>query len=88
MPTGRRVGLIILLAGSLVTAMSSTQKTMVAQGSPHYTTNTPYHSTISTLWPLLEEDLVIIMGCMPTLPAVSIDFSGLSNLTSQVSSLL
>ena len=62
---------------------------MVAQGSPHYTTNTPYHSTISTLWPLLEEDPVIIMGCMPTLPAVSMaDFSGLSNLTSQVSSLL
>ncbi|KAK7917920.1 hypothetical protein PG985_009794 [Apiospora marii] len=89
MPLGRKIGLIIMLAGSLVTAVISIQKTVIAQGGPHYTTDAQYHSSLGVLWSVLEENFVIIMGCVPTLHGMAkLDYPLLSSLGSTLSSLV
>ncbi|KAK6844450.1 hypothetical protein PG995_014560 [Apiospora arundinis] len=89
MPTRRKVGLIMMLAGSLVTAALSIQKTTIVQGGPHYSSDAQYHSSLGVLWSILEEDFVIIMGCVPTLHGMAkLDYPFLSNLSSSISSFV
>ncbi|KAI5920339.1 hypothetical protein F4810DRAFT_441963 [Camillea tinctor] len=72
MPTRRKVGLVLLLAGSLFTAAISILKTTVAQGGgAHYITDVQYEGSLAIIWSTLEEALVIIMGSIPALRAIT-----------------
>lgn len=86
MPTRRKIGLVALLAGSLCTAAVSILKTTTAQSS---NVDAQYKASLGVLWSGLEETLVIIMGCVPTLRSLTkLEFRAFSSFRSSLSSLL
>lgn len=86
MPTRRKVGLVALLAGSLCTAAFSIMKTSGIESSHG---DVQYNASLEVLWSGLEETMVIIMGCVPTLRSVTkLDFHAFRSLRSSLSVLV
>ena len=86
MPVRRKIGLVMMLAGSLITAVLSIEKTIVLAIGPRLDPDAQYNSSLRVLWNFLEADFVIIMGCVPTLHDMAkLDFSCLNHLSSAIS---
>lgn len=85
MPTQRKVGLVLLMAGSLLTAAMSIVKTVLAQRASVASADAQYTASLEVLWCTLEETMVIIMGCIPTLRAITkLNFPSLSALSASL----
>ncbi|KAK3314584.1 hypothetical protein B0H66DRAFT_641951 [Apodospora peruviana] len=70
----RRLGLIILLSVSLLTAAASILKTLVVQKLSSQTPEPQYTSNLAILFSNLEQISVILMGCVPPLRAAVVEF--------------
>lgn len=71
MATSRKVGLILLMGVSLFTMTMSILKTLVVQGSSHFSTQAEYNASLGALWSSMEQACVVIMGSVPALRAIT-----------------
>ncbi|KAI2603719.1 hypothetical protein GGR54DRAFT_622476 [Hypoxylon sp. NC1633] len=67
----RKLGLCVLLALSLFTFAISIVKTTLAQGEQGQEDDVVYNSTMGILFGLMEQSLVIMMGCAPPLRSMT-----------------
>lgn len=66
----RRLGLCILLGLSLFTMAMAIVKAVNAQGRTEGE-ETQYEAALAVVWSILEQTLVIIMGCAPALTSIA-----------------
>ncbi|KAK5992085.1 hypothetical protein PT974_05483 [Cladobotryum mycophilum] len=86
MPLRRKIGLVILMAMSLLAMVASIMKTVTSRTTSGKTLDVQYNSSLTILWSAIEQSLVIMMSCVPPLRAITgMDFSLLS-LTGRASS--
>ncbi|KAF2651753.1 hypothetical protein K491DRAFT_636917 [Lophiostoma macrostomum CBS 122681] len=93
MPLQNRIGLIILMCVSLITMVMSILKTVYIARAGHAkatTVDVQYEAILQVLFGVLEQDIVIIMGCVPSLRNLFIEgFKPLSALrSSRLASLI
>ncbi|GAW10671.1 hypothetical protein ANO14919_000050 [Xylariales sp. No.14919] len=89
MPTRRKLGLVILLALSLVTLTASILKTVTSQTSSSSAEDVQYNASLGALFAALEQSLVIIMGCVPPLrPLGAMTINSLRSFSSAFTSLV
>ncbi|RYP45933.1 hypothetical protein DL768_007801 [Monosporascus sp. mg162] len=93
MSVGRRVGLVIVMALGLITLASALLKMSIiivtTFGGPVESGGTNYFQGIIYLTSSIEQALVIIMGCIPTLHQIRyIDFTRLRSISSSLVSLI
>ncbi|KAL2043495.1 hypothetical protein N7G274_003802 [Stereocaulon virgatum] len=75
-----KLGLISVMSFGLFTMVASIMKTLTSQSSAK-TADSEYNASIAVLWSAVEQSLVIIMGCVPPLRAVTkIQFPRLRSL--------
>lgn len=87
MPRRQQIGLGILMAASLLTMAASIMKAVNAQSSS--ATDAAYDASTSVLWSAIEQSLVIIMGCVPPLRALSkLEFPALRTFGESLASLV
>lgn len=72
----QRIGLVLLMSASLFTMVMSILKTIglqriADQQADPTATDVQYDATLEILWSCLEQACVIIMGCVPSLRAVT-----------------
>lgn len=72
----QRIGLVLLMSASLFTMVMSILKTVglqriADQQADPTATDVQYDATLEILWSCLEQACVIIMGCVPSLRAVT-----------------
>ncbi|KAI1463633.1 uncharacterized protein F4812DRAFT_468525 [Daldinia caldariorum] len=85
MPVRERISLIIVMCGSVLSMSMSILKTIAMGAVANSTVGAPdvqYQSSLSLLYGYIEQCVVIIIGCIPTLRSVikKLDFSKLSEL--------
>lgn len=88
MPTRDKVGLISLMAFSLLTMAASIMKTITSQSNA-LDPEAQYKASLSVLWSAVESGLVIAMGCVPPLRSLMrLDFPILRSIRSTLASLM
>lgn len=92
MPLRNRLGLIALMCLSLVTMVMSILKTYyiaAAANATQASTDVQYDAAFQVLFGVLEQDFVIIMGCIPSLrKTITVDMKRLNALGSSINSLI
>lgn len=87
MPLRQQLGLAVLMAASLFTMTASVMKCVTSQSSS--ATNAAFNASLAVLWSGIEQSLVIIMGCVPPLRALSkLDFGVFEDLRTSIASLV
>ncbi|KAH8897332.1 hypothetical protein GQ53DRAFT_887691 [Thozetella sp. PMI_491] len=87
MPLQQRIGLMVLMAASLLTMAASILKLIAVQGASDLKPDAQYNASLEMLWVGLEQTFVIIMGCVPSLRSV-LKLDGFRSLSSSLSSFL
>lgn len=83
MPLARRLGLCVLLAGSLLSMAGCIMRIVTTHKS------SLYQASMGMLWAGLEQCLVIILGSAPTLPALrQVKLGFIHNFGSSLASLV
>lgn len=83
MPLRRKIGLCIVLAGSIFSLATCVMRIITAREENLYQT------AWGILWASVEQSLVVILGSVPTLPALrKLEFGFLRSFGSSIVSLL
>lgn len=81
----QRIGLILVMSVSVLTAVLSVLKTVWAiSGSPGGE-DVQYRASMTLLWATAEQACVVLLGCVPPLrSSLNLDFSGFKSLSSSL----
>lgn len=80
---------MLLMSASLATMVMSILKILVIQTPPTRTEDVEYNMSLGILWAGMEQTVVIIMGCVPTLRSIAkLDLPRLTAIGSSLSSLV
>lgn len=71
MPLHRKIGLCVLLAVSCLTMAVSLVRTIEVQGQTTSKEDAQYNACLGSIWSLIEQTIVIMMGCVPPLSSVT-----------------
>ncbi len=92
MPLRDRIGLIFVMCLSLITMVMSILKTYYISTAAHATqasVDVQYNAIFQVLFGVLEQDIVIIMGCIPSIRhVVAIDLKVFNSLGSSITSFI
>ncbi|KAK8024994.1 hypothetical protein PG990_002817 [Apiospora arundinis] len=89
MPLQRKLGLCILLALSLVTMGVAITKAVYSKTAENRSDDALYYSSIGVLWAILEQTMVIILGCAPPLSSIAkIKLPGVPYITASLRRLI
>ncbi|RYP46672.1 hypothetical protein DL768_007160 [Monosporascus sp. mg162] len=89
MPFRRKIGLLTLMAASLFTMTAAIVKVGVCLNTPASMTDTTYNAGHIQIWTCIEQDMVIMMGCVPPLRAImQMEFPIIRSISTALPSLI